>query len=79
MFEYPQIDDMHTINFEELEGKYVAPIKYSLKTKVRGKIKKMIKSALRVIGGQRVNNADYGLLFVLQLRRMMNERSNSIT
>ena len=58
-------DDMHTMSFEELEGKYAAPIKYSLKTRAKRKVKKIIKSMLRVIGGgQKVNNADYGLLFV---------------
>lgn len=57
-------DDMHAMSFEELEGKYAAPIKYSLKTRAKRKVKKIIKSMLRVIGGQKVNNADYGLLFV---------------
>ena len=57
-------DDMHTMSFEELEGKYVAPIKYSLKTRTKRKVKKIIKSMLRVIGGQDVNNTDYGLVFV---------------
>ena len=52
------------MSFEELEGKYAAPIKYSLKTRAKRKVKKIIKSMLRVIGGQKVNNADYGLLFV---------------
>lgn len=44
-------DDMHTMSFEELEGKYAAPIKYSLKTRAKRKVKKIIKSMLRVIGG----------------------------
>ena len=46
-------DDMHTMSFEELEGKYAAPIKYSLKTRAKRKVKKIIKSMLRVIGGGR--------------------------
>ena len=58
-------DDMHTMSFEELEGKYAAPIKYPLKIKAKRKAKKMLKSILRVIGGgQNVNNTDYGLVFV---------------
>ena len=44
-------DDMHTMSFEELEVKYAAPIKYSLKTRAKRKVKKIIKSILRVIGG----------------------------
>ena len=47
-------DDMHTMSFEELEGKYAPPIKYSLKTRAKRKTKKIMKSMLRVIGGQRV-------------------------
>lgn len=58
--------DMHTMSFEELAGKYVAPIKYSLKTKVKRNVKKTIKSVLRVIGGG-VSNAEYGLLFVFRV------------
>ena len=46
-------DDMHTMSFEELEEKYATPIKYSLKTRAKRKIKKIIKSMLRVIGGGR--------------------------
>ena len=58
-------DDMHTMSFEKLEEKYAAPIKYSLKTRVERKVKQILESVLRVIeGGQRVNNTDYGLLFV---------------
>lgn len=53
------------MSFEELEGKYAAPIKYPLKIKAKRKAKKMLKSILRVIGGgQNVNNTDYGLVFV---------------
>lgn len=46
-------DDMHIMSFEELEGKYAAPIKYSLKIRVKRKVKKAIKRMLRVIGGGR--------------------------
>lgn len=63
-------DDMHTMSFEELEGKYAAPIKYSLKTRAKRKVKKIIKNMLRVIeGGQRViQNMDYSLCFVFDCK-----------
>lgn len=60
-------DDMHTMSFEELEGKYAAPIKYSLKTRTKRKLKKIIKSMLRVIVGGAESNAEYGLLFVFRV------------
>ena len=41
--------DMHTMSFEELKGKYTAPIQYSLKTKVKRTMKSSIKSILRVV------------------------------
>lgn len=44
-------DDMHTMSFEDLERKYAAPIKYSLKTKAKMKAKEIIKSMFQVIGG----------------------------
>lgn len=67
-------DDMHTMSFEELEGKYAPPIKYSLKTRAKRKTKKIMKSMLRVIGGAE-SNVEYGLLFVfscLIVRRIKN-------
>jgi len=57
-------DDMHLMNFDELQRKYVVPIKYSLPTKIKRKVKSIIKSILRVIRHQNVNGAGYGLLFV---------------
>lgn len=53
------------MKFEELEKKYAAPIKVPLKTKV----KNIIKSMLRVIGGGREykHNEEYGLLFVFRV------------
>lgn len=58
-------DDMRNLNFEELEEKYSAPIKHSLKAK----IKNLIKSILRIMrgGGGRESNAEYGLLFVFRV------------
>lgn len=58
-------EDMRTMSFEELKEKYAAPIRYSLKTRVKRKVKAAIRKILRVIGGgQKVSNGDYGLLFV---------------
>lgn len=57
--------DMDVMEFEELEKKYASPIKVTFKSRVKRKIKNTIKSALRAIGGQRVNDMEYGLLFVL--------------
>lgn len=59
-------DDMHTMSFEELEGKYATPIKYSLKTRAKRKAKKIMNSMLRVIGGAE-SNVEYGLLFVFRV------------
>lgn len=42
-------DDMYTMSFEELEEKYAAPIKYSLLTRIKSKVKKIIRTILRVI------------------------------
>ena len=55
------------MSFEELEGKYGAPIKYSLKTRAKRKVKKIIKNMLRVIGGGAESNTEYGLLFVFRV------------
>lgn len=58
-------EDMDAMEFEELEKKYASPIKVTFKSRVKRKIKNTIKSALRAIGGgQRVNDMEYGLLFV---------------
>lgn len=46
-------DDMHSMDFEELEKKYAAPIIEFYKTRIKRKIKKTIKCLLRVIGGGR--------------------------
>ena len=57
-------EDMRTMCFEELKEKYAVPIRYSLKTRVKRKIKAAIRKILRGIGGQKVSNGEYGLLFV---------------
>ena len=61
--------DMEVMKFEELEKKYASPIKVRFKSKVKRKIKNIIKSALRVIGGGRAykRNEEYGLLFVFRI------------
>lgn len=53
-------NDMQCMSFEELEEKYAAAIRYSLKTR----IKRMIKRILCV--KRRRGNAEYGLLFVFR-------------
>ena len=60
-------DDMHMMNFKELERKYAAPIKYSLKSKMKRIAKSSIKSMLRMIGGGAGSNAEYGLFFVFRV------------
>ena len=61
-------EDMHNMSFEELKKIYAIPSKVSFVTKVKRKTKKAIKSILRVIGGgQSVNSAEYGLLFVFRV------------
>ena len=57
-------EDMRTMSFEELKEKYAVPIRYSLKTRVKRKVKSAIRKILRGIGGQKVSNGEYGLLFV---------------
>ena len=60
--------DMHHMNFEELEKKYAEPRKVPFKGKVERKIKDIIKTMLRAIGGAEsintMNNMDYSLCFV---------------
>lgn len=61
-------DDMQTMSFEELETKYASPIKYTLKTRVKRKVKNTAKNILRVIGGGGAeSNTEYGLLFVFHV------------
>lgn len=61
-------DDMYSMDFEELEKKYAAPIKVSYKTRIKRKVKKIIKSLLRVIGGvDSKRNEGYGLFFVFRV------------
>lgn len=59
-------NDMHTMNFEELERKYAAPIKYSWKIRIKRIVKNSIKKILRVIGGGQkvIQNTDYFLCFI---------------
>ena len=52
---------MHNISFEELKIRYASPIKYSCKIRIKRKIKSILK---RILGGGRVSNTEYGLLFL---------------
>lgn len=57
--------DMHNISFEELKIRYASPIKYSCKIRIKRKIKSILK---RILGGGRVSNTEYGLLFLFESR-----------
>lgn len=61
--------DMDTMEFEELEKKYISPIKATFKSRVKRKIKNTIKLALRIVGGGREykRNEEYRLLFVFHI------------
>lgn len=44
-------DDMHSMQFEELEKKYAAPVKVSVTTMIKAKIKAPVKKVLSIIRG----------------------------
>ena len=50
---YKFFEDMRTMGFDDLKEKYAVPIRYSLKIRVKRKIKTTVKRILRVIGGGR--------------------------
>lgn len=53
------------MSFEELEKKYAVPVQYSLKTRVKRKVKSSIKIILQVMCGIRLmRTTDYSLCFV---------------
>ncbi len=58
------------MSFEELKKKYAAPIKVLFKSRLKGKIKHMIKTILRVTGDRedvnKTQNMDYSLRFVFE-------------
>lgn len=60
--------DMNNLTFEELEKKYAGPIKISFKSKVKRKVKSIIKSMIfkKSTGGHKQND-EYGLLFVFHV------------
>ena len=60
-------EDMQIMGFEELEKKYIVPIKLSLKNKIKRKIKNAIKYVLSINWERAENNADYGLFFVFRI------------
>lgn len=61
-------DDMRKLDFEKLVKKYTAPINISFAVKVKRKVKNIIRSMLRIIGGGGEDscNEEYGLLFVFR-------------
>lgn len=71
--------DMNSLSFENLENKYTALIKKSIKSRIKGKMKSTVKNVLRIIGGgQKVNDTSYGLLFAFDYQVKTNERDSSI-
>lgn len=58
--------DMNKMIFEELEGKYAAPISIPFFTKVKHKIKRMIKAILRIYSGINWKANGYGLLLTFK-------------
>lgn len=64
----PFFMDMNNLTFEELEKKYVAPIKISFKCKVKRKVKSIIKFLIfkKSTQGHKQND-EYGLLFVFHV------------
>lgn len=42
--------DMYTMSFKELEAKYASPIKYSVKSRIKGKFKNLAKRTIQKIG-----------------------------
>ena len=55
------------MSFEELKKKYAAPIKVLFKSRLKGKIKHMIKTILRVTGDRedvnKTQNMDYHMIW----------------
>lgn len=59
--------DMERLTFEDLSKIYAAPIKVSVKTKIKRQIKKVVMPVLRIIRGVEQNKfGNYGLLFVFE-------------
>lgn len=58
-------DDMHNMNFKELEKKYVIPRRASIKSKIKKKIGDVIRKIFRI--NNKKKYVDYGLLFVFQV------------
>lgn len=61
-------EDMNLMDFCELQRKYIVPTEYSLSTKIKGKVKFIIKGILRVLRHQNINNTSYGLLFAFDCK-----------
>lgn len=65
--------DMYVMSFEDLEKKYILPVKVTIRSRVKRKIKVMIKYVLcKILGGgyslkkhvNKMKNMDYSLCFV---------------
>ena len=60
--------DMNAMEFADLEKKYASPIKISFFTRVKRKVKRIVKSAFnKNRGGTHRRNEEYGLLFVFRV------------
>lgn len=61
-------DDMHSLSFEELKGKYGTPKPISIKRKIKSFIKRALIKARILRGGGGLTNDSYGLQFRFQTR-----------
>lgn len=57
-------EDMHNMTFDELRMKYAAPIQVGYSTRIKRKMKQLICKIMVNGGVHKVNNMNYGLLFV---------------
>lgn len=62
-------NDMSVMEFIELEEKYMAPIKVTVKSRVKRMIKNTIASMLKISGGG-VSEMEYGLLFLFDCQEI---------
>ena len=64
-------DDMRVMSFEELKKKYAIPIKTTFRSRVKGKIKSIIKMFIERVGGAQLSamkNMDYSLCSVFNCK-----------
>lgn len=60
--------DMHSISFEELAKKYAALRKYPLIVRIKIFIKRIIRSLIKIIGGEASEDMNYYLCFIMESR-----------